>query len=159
MRLCFIDVDGVLNDHERHANGYCGVKAECVARLNELLRLFPDVLLVVSSSWRYLVLNGSCTLDGLTNLFLTHGLDCFGRLHGVTASDEEICGGGRPVEYLKEHGAEIRREQIYRYARAQGAARFVVLDDLDLRMPELVRTEGAVGLTADDVERAAALLR
>jgi hypothetical protein len=28
-----------------------------------------------------------------------------------------------------------------------------------LRMPELVRTEGAVGLTADDVERAAALLR
>lgn len=149
-KVLFFDADGVLNDGTAQANGYCGVTAECVRHFNTILRAVPDLRLVVISSWRYLVHNGSCTLDGLTNLFLVCGLDCFDRIDGVTESDEATCGGRRDYAYLKEHGARIRREQVYSFARAFGVTHFVVVDDLDLGMTEQVMTDGARGLSASD---------
>lgn len=159
MSTLFFDMDGVMNDGRPQANGYCGVKAECVAHFNSIVAAVPGLRLVVSSSWRYLVHNGSCTLDGLTNLLLVCGLDVYGRIDGITVSEEEMCGGPVSADYLKEHGDRLRREQIYLYAREHGIENFVVLDDRDLGMPEQVMTQGDVGLTAGDAERAIARLR
>lgn len=166
MKLIFLDVDGVLNRHEAHENGYNGTHPECVAALNDLLAMAPDAKLVIISSWRYLVVTGQMTVQGFESMLLTHGLNCYGRVYGVTRSDEETCGGVKDWEYLKEHGAEVRAEQIFEYVRAANAdlppgapaVTAVVLDDLELPLPNLVRTAPKVGLTRELAAEAAAML-
>lgn len=163
MKLLFLDCDGVLNDHTQHENKYCGVKAECVAALNFILGRVPDLQLVITSAWRYPVLSGDMTVKGFQTMLLVLGVNCEGRVHGVTVSDEEAAGGVKDWEYLKEHGCEIRAEQISAYVeecRRQRAniingVRHVVLDDLALPISEdnFVRTDGSRGLTAEEANR------
>lgn len=143
--LVFLDVDGVLNDHSTYANGYCGLKPECVAQFNRVLQE-TSADIVLSSAWRYLVLSGSMDLRGLTNLFLTHGLDCYGRIVGVTPSDEDIPVRGRQIRaWLNEYG---------------DGRRYVVIDDMDdeddFRITAnghpMIQTDGNVGMTEIDAD-------
>lgn len=145
--LIFLDLDGVLNDHEEHDNGYCGTAGFCVRRLNDILRE-TGAEIVVSSAWRYLILSGSMTLKGFENLLLSHGVNCFGRVVGHTCSDEVAEPRGIQVRHwLNENG---------------GDRRYLVVDDLDLGITEqghpFLRTDGKVGLTDADVERAIEIL-
>jgi hypothetical protein len=156
-KIVFLDIDGVLNDHTTFDNGYCGIKPECVRSLNYILRAIPDLQIVLTSAWRYLVHSGSFNLEGLCYLFLISGLDCKGRIVGITPTDEETCGGEKGWEYLTEHGCRIRREQIRAYVETHGVEKFIVLDDLDLEMPELVQTDEGIGLTAVDAGRVIAM--
>lgn len=84
MKLLFLDIDGVLNDHTRMASGYCTIHTDKGDLLNQILDAHPDVQIVISSAWRYLVTGGHMTVKGFENMLLTYGLKVFNRVHGVT---------------------------------------------------------------------------
>lgn len=119
MRVIFLDIDGVLNGHERHSNGYCGIKPENVAVLNKLLDQLPDLKLVISSSWRYMIPK-AMTIKGFEYVLLIAGVDCENRVLGVTPKDEEV--GGR-----SGRGKQI---QDFRKKSLPEHVKYVVIDDL-----------------------------
>lgn len=69
----FLDIDGVLNAHNRHANGYCGIDAESVTLLNRVIEE-TGAKIIVSSAWRYFVLRGEMNIAGLDGMLATHGM-------------------------------------------------------------------------------------
>lgn len=71
-RVLFLDVDGVLNGHERHANGFCGIDCRKVELLNELVAAVGCRIVLVSA-WRYMILNGAMTLEGFRHLLAING--------------------------------------------------------------------------------------
>jgi hypothetical protein len=159
-RVIFLDIDGVLNQHRLHENGYCGIDPACVKRLNRLLRQCPDAGVVISSTWRYRVFEGEMTLAGLESLLLTHGLCCEGKVVGVTAPDDLFVPPAPATGSYQGMGMEVRAMQIRDYlVQHPSIHSFVVLDDLEIDIPNLVRTDGDVGLTAADAECAVRLLQ
>lgn len=166
IQYLYLDIDGVLNRHDRHENGYSTMHPECLEPMNYLLRELPDMQLVVSSAWRYQVLNGHMTLKGLECLLLTHGLDCFGRIAGITCGDEAATEGEftrkttspEYWEWLAQHGHTVRARQIQQHvqeacANAFGQLAYAVVDDLDLPLKRLVKTEPNQGLTYEHVQQ------
>lgn len=147
--VLFMDTDGVLNGHERHGNGYCGTRPDCVTRMNRVLNS-TNCLIVMSSAWRYLVLNEHMTVVGLENLFLTHGLHCLNRLWAVVRldQDQDTTDRGRQIsEFRSLHCPD---------------ARIAVVDDreFDIRSVSLpfVQTDPFKGLTDEDAEALIGLL-
>jgi hypothetical protein len=147
VKIIFLDIDGVLNDHSPMCNGYCGIEPLRVAFLNRILHAVPDAKIVVHSAWRYLLYEGNLPIRFFENLLLTHGVDCFGRLHGRTRWDG-------PGDGFLDRAAQIRE-----YVAEHGVERFAVLDDLELPIENFVRTDSNVGLTGTDADRAIAILR
>ncbi len=145
-RILFLDIDGVLNSHAQNAAGVCGIDPACAARLNRILAVSHDTLIVLSSAWRYMVLGGELTLKGFEYLLVTHGVQAHCKLAGTTVADEVVAWrGGQILDWVRRH---------------PGVTDWVVLDDLDI--PEvgerLVRTDGKVGLTDADADRAVRIL-
>lgn len=146
MKVVFLDLDGVANGHARNAAGVCGIDPACAARLNRILAASHDTLVVLSSAWRYMVLGGAMTLKGFECLLQTHGVRAHCKLAGTTVADEVIPGRGDQIlDWIRRH---------------PGVTDWVVLDDLAI--PEvgerLVRTDGRVGLTDADADRAVRIL-
>lgn len=159
MKLIFLDIDGVLNAHEKLPSGYRGIGRAQADQFNRILESVPDAKIVISSAWRYLVLNGSMTIKGLQYLLLTHGVHCENRIHGHTTWD-----GARPDdpnnrEAWAKSGLLWRKEQIGQYVIEHSPTAFVVLDDLPIDVPNLVLTDADIGLTSADADRAIAILR
>jgi len=140
--IIFLDIDGVLNGHKPHPNGYCGISPECAKRFNTILETFPYVNLVISSSWRYLVHSGSMTIIGLENLFLSHGLNVRGRIAGITRKDRLI--------NIDDSVYDPREEQIRDYIRHNSVKDWLVIDDLDLDIDNFYKTNGETGLSNMD---------
>lgn len=134
--ILFLDIDGVLNGHRAHENGYCGTYPECVAVFNDILEHFPEISIIVSSAWRYLVLNECMTIKGFENMMLTHGLKCRNKFIGVTVSDEAL---------------PTRENQILNYVGDS----WLAIDDLPLDLPDtnFYRTNGETGLTKEDGDK------
>ena len=173
--LVFLDVDGVLNDHKPHPNGYCAMVPDCVAWLSYVLLCVPDARIVLSSAWRYIVLSGDMSLKGFEYLLLIHGAPyetVHDRIVGYIPSDEQTCqdlgildvepllgSQGRQgildPDWLRENGCDLRAVQIEWYAQDRP---FVVLDDLPLGVANLVQTDPEKGLTRRDALRAVSLL-
>lgn len=157
--LIFLDVDGVLNDHRKWPTRYSPIQYELVAFLNVILRAAPEAKIVLSSSWRYTF----STVPVIEHVLMCHGCECFGRIAGATLRDEEVHDGPMPGWEDKERwgslGLSWRAEQIRRYVEDSGVKRFVVLDDLPLAVPNLVQTDGDVGLTASHAARAIEVLK
>lgn len=144
--IVFLDMDGVLNSHDQHSNGYCGTTPAAVMVFNEVLRQ-TEALIVISSAWRYMVPE-AMTLKGFEYLLLTHGVECKDRILDVTCRDEDLQPRGLQIRHwLNEHG---------------GDRRYVVLDDLDLGITEhghpFVQTDSAVGLRSEDGIRVVEIL-
>jgi hypothetical protein len=139
MKLLYLDIDGVLNDHSKYDNNYCGIKKECVDQLNRILEAVPDLQIVISSAWRYMIPD-AMSLKGFEYLLLTHGLNCYGRLYSYTCRDEILGTRERQIKLhlMDEHKIES----------------FAVLDDLPLNIKEkfFVRTNGKIGLTKEDAD-------
>lgn len=162
-----LDIDGVLNPHSRHENGYCGIETQCVKNFNRILDSVPNAQICIISSWRYDVHAGRMTVAGIEAMLLTHGVKCHGRVVGVTVSDEEIVGQARSWAWLKVQGAIIRQHQVCRWLWGECEPcpitdrRYVVLDDIDLALPGgcQVVTDPDVGLTAKDADAAIGILR
>lgn len=157
----FLDIDGVLNDHTRHANGYCGMTDRCVTAFNRVLADVPEAKIVLTSAWRYACLSLEMSSKGFEIMMLTHGVAAKDRVRGCTASDEAVCGEGQSREWLKAHGVEIRCTQIDWYLKADinHCAACVVIDDLDLSLPNFVRTDGDTGLTEADADKVIGILQ
>jgi hypothetical protein len=158
-RYIFLDIDGVLNSHEKHLNGYCGTRPDCVAYLNEIIHK-TDAKLVITSAWRYTVLMRHSTIIGFQNLLLTHGVNCHNRIVGVTEFD---------------HHANNRGELISRWLARNtfGMYRYVVIDDGSneddgtkddgmgiamLHPHAFVRTNSLSGLTLKEAHQAIQIL-
>ena len=148
--LIFLDIDGVRNDHEPYPNQYCGTLPRCVEVLNALLAAVPTAQLVISSAWRYLILNGSMTLAGFEALLLTHGVDCSGRVFGCTGTDEMHLPSNPSLETYKEFGTLVRAHQIEVFLAATQPPSWVVLDDLNIPVDHLVQTNGRWGMGYQD---------
>ena len=87
MKLLFLDIDGVLNNHTPLESGYNGICQHRARLLNIILESVPDLQIVVSSAWRYMILEGAMTLKGFAHLLAIHGIKSHGRMHGHTEAD------------------------------------------------------------------------
>ena len=153
MRVIFLDIDGVLNRLKPLSNGYCGIDGYNLDNLCKILSHFPDVRIVLSSAWRYLVHNGDFSLRGFEYLLCIHGADADvikDRIIGVTETDEDtlerLLQKSATINLLVEYGITIRRSQIRKWVRDNNVEQFIVIDDLDLRMEGLRKTDPDIGL-------------
>jgi hypothetical protein len=159
MRLIFLDIDGVLNDHAKLPSQYCGINLDRAKLLNGLLEEVPDAMLVISSAWRYLIYEGNMTLKGFEYLLMVHGVCCHERIHGITERDPAVTPHTLDVEAWRKNGIAWRAEQIRCYVAQHKPERYVVLDDLPLMVDNFVQTDGKIGLTDSSVEDALRFLR
>lgn len=143
MKIIFLDVDGVLNDHSKQSNGYCGIKKECVENLNLILNAIPDINIVISSAWRYMIPN-SMTLQGFEYMLLVSGINCAGRLFGYTRRDsitENDDRGDQIKDFLKENPT---------------IEKYLIIDDMTFNYESLnlihYTTHSKRGLTFEDAD-------
>lgn len=162
--ILFLDIDGVLNAHEFDAECLCGrIHREKVDRLNHVLRA-TGARVVLSSAWRYLVHRGEMNLKGMEWLLRSHGM-LANRLAGITRLDtmvERPTYDGTPESWplTNERGEQIREWLAINTAVEPP---YLVIDDLDLGIREsghpFVQTDGKVGLTEADADRAILMLQ
>ncbi len=140
MRVLFFDIDGVLNDHTWNEIAQSNtIMPRCVEEFNRIIHE-TGCKLVISSAWRYMVAGHAVTLGGFSYLLRTHGVTAKGEIVGMTVPDEEIAD---------------RADQITDWVNNHlDVAEWVAIDDLDLPLPydNFVKTDGKVGLTADDAD-------
>lgn len=151
MKLIFLDIDGVLNNHESlrfertRVDGchysFSAPHPNCIEALNFIIAA-TDAQIVVSSTWRGL------GLKLLREIFTAWGVN--GKVVGRTPDLARQHGS---LWNAPERGAEIQ-EWLSAHA---GAGSFVILDDGDdmgqLRH-RLVQTDFEQGLTMSDAKRA-----
>jgi hypothetical protein len=142
VRVLFLDIDGVLN-----AGAFCAtaesssLEADAVQHLNRILEA-TGAKLVLSSSWRYLILGGSMTVQGFEYLLRTHGV-VKGCLLDHTCADEATAGRGRQIlRWLDEHGP----------VEAWAVVDDLAIEDLGEQRWRHVRTDARAGLSATDAE-------
>lgn len=144
-QILFLDIDGVLNAHDPlPGSRYCGIHLEKMALLNRVIEA-TGCKLVISSAWRYLMLNGSMNKAGFENMLLVCGLVAeHGVVEGFTVADEVI---------------EPRELQIRAWLEQRDVNSWAVVDDDPMQMQfgadewRVVRPNGDVGLTAAEAER------
>lgn len=165
MKVIFLDVDGVLNNHslfkktkdERsaYANslpefdditqeqwtmfyGYM-IDPYAISLLKDILQA-TDAKIVVSSTWR----NNDKTYNALKENLKNHGIDC---IVGKTPRFPGELRGTEIQQYLNEN---------------QGIENYVIIDDdsdmLDEQKSNFVQTNTQIGLTADDAKKVIEIL-
>jgi hypothetical protein len=161
VNVLFLDIDGVLNGHEKHPGSpYTTIRPDCVQRLNKVLAK-THCSIVISSAWRYMLLTTKkkyrppMTLTGFTYMLHTHGLVFSGNgsaIVGFTCADETIAErGGQIIHYVNDN-PEVERWAI------------VDDDPMEMELPHrhrhrLVRTDGRHGLQDRDVRKLVKLLK
>ena len=127
-------MDGVLNSREGWLRDkpktWKYVTPECADQLRELLRLLPDVKIVISSTWRTMM-----TITDLKKMF--NKLNLPGdRIIGKTVAHLSSYQRGHEIqEYLDNH-PKIER--------------FIIIDDdadMEHLMPHLIQTDSDKGFT------------
>lgn len=135
----FLDIDGVLNKHEV-SNHYCWINKEHVDLFNVFLHALDSPEIILTSAWRYMIINGGMTFKGFQYLLYSHGING-SLLKGYTEPDEMI---------------PTREAQILNYVNNFKLKNYVVLDDLPLQLNRFVKVEK--GLTEEDILRAGEIL-
>lgn len=83
---------------------------------------------------------------------MTHGLNCFNRIEGITGADEEFEADFPNFRTEKTIGCSVRAAQIaWWLANRPDVTHYVVLDDLPIPIKNLVQTDGATGMSWSDV--------
>lgn len=146
VNIIFLDFDGVLlnrNSYSRASGSQSAADPKCVAILNRIIEE-TGAHIVVTSTWR----------KGQSRTTLADIL----YMWGVKGIVRDLT----PVLLLASRGEEIQY-WIYRFVDAgrEPLGQFTIIDD-DVDMGELtcrlVRTNGEVGLTEQDADRAIAML-
>jgi hypothetical protein len=138
MKIIFLDVDGVLNHpytRETVENGRWPfiVDMKCMTQLKRIIEA-TDAEIVLSSSWRDAD-DYKSFLRGKFNLFgIDHWID-----QTIVRKDED------------------RSEEIRSWLRSNPHGNFVVLDDLNLNIDNLVLTSNG-GLTEEKADEAISIL-
>lgn len=136
-------------------NGYSGIHSDKVLLLNQLLE-DNDIMLVISSAWRYLCLSNAMTVKGFEKMLMTHGVNCLDKVHGITAADEVFWPENPTWDDWEDLTVRVR--QIQQYLYEHNPKSFVVIDDLALPIVNLVRIDGKVGLQEHHIAAARLLL-
>jgi hypothetical protein len=140
MKVLFLDFDGVLNNHKSTVldDGEIFSKAAC-KNLRHLMREEPDLLIVVSSSWRH---------GGLP--YVRHVLEKNGinkdKVIGITGI--EPGNRGHQIKCFLDKHPEITS--------------FIIFDDendMEPLIDKLIKTSSYIGLTSEHVEKAIKLLQ
>lgn len=154
MKVIFLDIDGVLNDHWWDDNAQSTtIKDYCIKNLNRIIRK-TDAKIVLSSAWRYMILNGAITFKGFEYLLRTHGLLSSAQIIGTTISDEETIGYDQ-----QDKSQFVRPEQIKDFlSKHPEIENYVILDDMSLGLENHIKTDGQVGLTEEKADLAIKIL-
>lgn len=165
MKALFLDIDGVLNAHDPHPNGYCGLHPDKVARLDRIVAE-TGCRIVLASAWRYMIIEGDMTLKGFGHLLATHGASratCEAIYASLPADGDlnDISDRGKnAASWLA-----WRREMVPVHAVAidDGTSGHIIYPDgTDLGYEAVgipvVRPAGKVGLTDADAGRAIELI-
>lgn len=147
MSILFLDIDGVLNDWERSWRNIPDYNPEivprCVQALNKIIRA-TEAKLVLSSSWRGWIVNGSMTLGGFEKLLHTHGVRA------------------RLIGHTRLNGDEYRWQEIAAWLKENKGKwnRYCILDDDADAFGGRpgVQTAGGAGLTEADADAAIEIL-
>jgi len=127
--LLYLDFDGVL--HRRMNESF-----ERMPLLEEILTQYPEILIVVSSSWRE-----TMSLEALKHLF---PVSYQNRIIGVTPSLQDV----PDIEY-------IRYRECLSNSQHLGISNFIIIDDESHRFPpgceNLVSTKYREGMTDETV--------
>lgn len=162
LQVLFLDIDGTLNDHTRMSNQYCGIKRTCVDNLNRILDTLPDLKIVISSAWRYMILREIMTIKGFEMLLLTHGIKCFDKVIGYTEADgpleDEPHHHNEPHKW-SEMAIRGRGTQITNWVTQNNVDTFIALDDLHINIPEHYLVNSDTGLTDEDADNIISRLR
>ncbi len=148
-KILFLDIDGVLNGHEDL--GAYSINPKCVEQLNYIL-MCTEAQVILSSSWRYLVISKEMTLRGFGVLLRSHGVQLSNGLLGHTRPD-----------HISENDPDERDRQILDWLkenRGDDLISYVALDDLPLPLlgPRHVQTNPYIGLTTEDADKAIEVL-
>lgn len=152
IRYIFLDIDGVFNSNEfyvRTRTGvaqsnikpypWCEFDENAVNRFNTIIDTFPDINVVISSSWRH---------DPRLP-------DTFSKI-GIKISDYSI------TPYL---GSLVRGQEIKKWLdkKAVGEYKYCVVDDdndmLDEQLENFVQTDYMDGLTDSDMNKIIEILK
>lgn len=144
MEYLFLDIDGVLNDHKKLETGFCGIQNDKASLLNEFLDTHKEVKIVVSSAWRYMILEEEMTVKGFEYLLVVSGLKCLNKIVGCTREDAKL--------------DESRLTQIEDWLNTKEYTNFIIIDDLELNSPNQIKTDGKLGFTKKDLEKANELM-
>lgn len=156
--LCALDFDGVLNNKrtKQRLEGFIGLDPKNMAHLNALCERVPNLLIIVSSTWR---LNRTTT--DLQSLLGDHGFKFPDRIVGRTPNwfsekTQQIYGVGRVTG---GRGFEIQ-EWINTFAGTPPKALVILDDDSDMAhlKPRLVQTDFDRGLGVEHVEQVIRML-
>jgi len=143
MKVLFLDIDGVLNKLQPQRNGYCGFDPMCVENLNYVLLSVPDLQIVISSSWRYMIVPRVMTLEGFEFMLLSAGVCCRSRVVGSTIRDEEVPERADQVRHWLNNHTDVTQH--------------LALDDMDWdfgsRKVVSLRTDSHKGLTEQEAEQ------
>lgn len=145
LKLLFLDIDGVLNDHVRFENGYCPIKYDKALHLNTVLRHVPDLQIVLSSAWRY----AFDTPYLVEQTLCRSGVNAYQRVHGVTSLDP-LPDDAPPYTdkvWWDAQGLLWRNDQISNYVAAYQPQQWAAVDDLPLTVEHLFLADPEVGLT------------
>lgn len=148
-KLLFLDIDGVLNGHQKNPAGVCGIDPYCAELLNHIIEV-TDCQLVITSAWRYLIHSGSMTTTGFERMLQTHGVKAYKRIAGLTRTDADVSD------------KHERGKQISDWLRRKNCIYCVVDDDGELGIPEaghpFVKVNGKNGIGWTDTEKIIELL-
>ncbi len=139
----FLDIDGVLNKHIPHPNGYSGCNYESVLIVNEILDQ-TQAKIVLVSAWRYWVLRGEMNIAGINGVMATHGLNT-GAIVAVLPPDIPDGLGGA------DRGLAVTNWFRDHYGISHKSS-YAIIDDLDLGYrkhghgPRFYQTDSKVGL-------------
>lgn len=144
MKLVFLDIDGVLNNHPRWTKGPELMRPQC--QLLQAIIERTGAKIVLTSSWRKWIEDGSMTFVGFSRLLYTHGI----RTEVVGHCGPCVSGPADPGE---------RGEHIRTYLAMTPDCKYVVLDDLPISLPNSIRTDGFRGLELKHVSQAVGYLQ
>ena len=154
-RLLFVDVDGVLNGHERSWRDVPDydpqIEPRCVKAFNRIVRA-TECKLVLSSAWRNLIWQGHMSVYGFERMLCSHGVR--GHLISCTRSSGDD-------ERWKEIAAWLDEPDWTRVTYRRGTVeRYCILDDCSDAFGGRpgVRTNGWCGMTDEDADKAIEIL-
>jgi hypothetical protein len=142
--IIFLDIDGVLNNmsYNPSAESYT-FDRQCVGYFNYLIeKLQPNI--VISSAWRYMILQNHMSISGFRYLMQSHGVTSKINIVGITESDQRY---------------PLRAEAVLAYLQDNNLKDYpyIILDDNDFGFTNynlpFVQTNGKSGLTYKDCER------
>lgn len=153
MKVIFLDIDGVLNCHQSYNwdwNTIATINPVCVRTFNSIV-CYTGAKIVISSAWRYMILNGHMDVRGFEYLLRSHGVR--GEVIGHTASDEDIDERADQIgDWMEKRRHALGHDDIERY---------VVIDDTlssGMDRHPFVHTDGNKGIQIEDAKKAVDLL-